>query len=326
MVDPKLSAPSLYLPNFLLLAILGGLLAIYLGVLIRYDEIAHLGMSVLFFLGAGSLFWDARKTFPIGSNRRDALVGALLAGTVCIIGFYLLQAHANYAEQIAAYIEVPRRILLLQRTMPILSGLSIALLAFGWTGLRRLWRELAILVALGLPSMLAAYTVDISPLTARFSTAVLWYTGHNVVRDGLVILLEGGGVEVYHGCSGLESMAYLLGLSGLCLIMFPLNGAKRVVIPIVGLLMGFVINGIRVALMALLVAAENTEGFDYWHTGDGSLLFGMIAVICFGAFYMGAQTLEQILAKAAATTDVIVPDALPPSVLSFLEQEQSDRG
>jgi hypothetical protein len=38
--------------------------------------------------------------------------------------------------------------------------------------------------------------------------------------------------------------------------------------------------------MAILAASSKPEAFDYWHEGDGSLIFGMIAVGVFGLFYM----------------------------------------
>lgn len=312
------------LPAAAPLALLGATMAIYLGLLIRYTETAHLGMSGLFLAGAASMLWDRRHQIKLGTSRPNILACLGLVAVVGVMSFYLLQQYGLYADRIAAGVDMPKHITFLLRSLPFLSGLSAALLAVGGARLSVLWRELAILIALGLPGVLAAYTMDISPITARFSTALLWYSGFDVIRDGVYIFLGEGGVKVYSGCSGLESMAYLLGLSGLCLIMFPLKGQKRWLIPMVGLAMGFFINSIRVALMTLLVAAGNKSGFDYWHTGDGSLLFGVAAVVSFGAFYMGIQTLEQ-LPKAAASTSGVSnfsdQERLSTDVLKFLEQE-----
>ena len=261
------SSKKLHLPPFVLLALLAALFAIYGGLLLRYDDMAHFGMSGLFILGAGSLLWDRRHRLTLSSSWRDVFLGMGLGFLALLTSAYLLRQYGLYADRLAAEQGTTKLITLLLRSLPVLSGLAIGLLGFGIKGLKHIWRELAILVALGLPGIVAAYTIDISPLTARFSTALLWYTGFDVVRDNLTIFLKGGGVEVYAGCSGLESMAYLLGLSALCLIMFPLKGWKRYGIPLVGLILGFVINGFRVALMALLVAAGKEAAFDYWHTG-----------------------------------------------------------
>ncbi|NJN22136.1 MAG: cyanoexosortase A [Leptolyngbya sp. RL_3_1] len=315
------SSPHLRCPGFVLLALLTALLVIYGGLLLRYDDMAHLGMSGLFILGAGTLLWDRRHQLTVGSSGPAVVMAAGLSLLVLLISAYLLQQYSLYADQIAAGQGIAKPAILLMRSLPLLSGLAVGLLGLGFRGLKQVWRELVILVALGLPGILAAYTVDISPMTARFSTALLWYAGFDVIRDNLTILLEGGGVEVYAGCSGLESMAYLLGLSLLCLIMFPLQGWKRYWIPLVGVVLGFVINGFRVALMAVLVAAGKDAAFNYWHTGDGSLLFGLAAVLAFGGFYMAIQTLEQ--SSGLRLADVAPPREAAPSatLLAFLEQE-----
>ena len=79
-------------------------------------------------------------------------------------------------------------------------------------------------------------------------------------------------------------MNYLLGLSVLGLVMFPLKGLfKQVLVPAVGLTLGFLANGIRVALMAIF-AASNREAFELWHTGEGSYLFAFAAVLILGFF------------------------------------------
>jgi exosortase/archaeosortase family protein len=49
-------------------------------------------------------------------------------------------------------------------------------------------------------------------------------------------------------------------------------------------LLGFIVNGIRVALMAILVASSNKSAFTYWHGGDGSLIFAIISMVLFGIF------------------------------------------
>lgn len=80
-------------------------------------------------------------------------------------------------------------------------------------------------------------------------------------------------------------MNYLLGLSVLGLVMFPLKGwFKQILVPLVGLVLGFLANVIRVALMAIF-AASNKAAFDLWHTGEGSYVFAFLAVLLLGLFY-----------------------------------------
>jgi exosortase/archaeosortase family protein len=72
--------------------------------------------------------------------------------------------------------------------------------------------------------------------------------------------------------------------------MFPLERFNqkihKIFIIIFAIVTGFLVNVVRVSLMAILAAASKPEAFDYWHEGDGSLIFGMIAVGIFGLFYM----------------------------------------
>jgi exosortase/archaeosortase family protein len=53
-------------------------------------------------------------------------------------------------------------------------------------------------------------------------------------------------------------------------------------LPIVAVIVGFIVNGVRVTLMAILVDRGNQAAFDYWHLGNGSLIFSMVAVFILG--------------------------------------------
>ena len=101
------------------------------------------------------------------------------------------------------------------------------------------------------------------------------------------ILFATGGLEVYKGCSGIKSIIDLLGLAGLLLVMVPSDWMKRILLPVVAVLIGFLVNGVRVVLMGILVASSNLTAFEYWHVGDGSLIFSTISVLLFGLFCFG---------------------------------------
>lgn len=305
----------------MLLILIGIISAIYIKVLSDYNQTAHLGMSLLFVLSCGLLLWERRTSLHLARSRSEFYLGLIgLVFTLSWGGFLLSQGASQGGQTLN--LQGQPGINALIRMFPVFGGFALVLLASGWNGLRQFWRELVILLALGLPGTLSAFIADISPLTARFSTALLWYGGFDVVRDGLKIFLEGGGVEVYYGCSGMESVTYILGLSVLCLIMFPLSGWKRYFIPLVGMIIGFVVNGIRVSLMAILVSSGNRAAFDYWHTGDGSLIFGLLAVVVFGSFYLSIQTLEQRQQQLAQATPTYTDSPeLTQELQAFLETE-----
>jgi cyanoexosortase A len=274
-------APDKLIKNspFWLLGITSGLLAIYLTALWKSDDSAHLGMSALFFLAVGSMIWERRDKLNLESETVPTIVGLLIIGG-------LLFNSTNFVP--------PDTISPFWRLYPFIAGVALSLIASGFRGLKQYWRELTIFFFIGGPSVIISSLMDISEITAKFSTFMLWYMGFDVVNEGVYVILPTGSVRVFGGCSGLESITYVLGLAVMCMLMFPTKTkAHKYIVPIVGLIIGFVVNGFRVGLMAILVAYSKPEAFDYWHEGDGSLIFGMIAVMIFGLFYMFLMKQEE---------------------------------
>lgn len=270
-------------PHFWLLAIAAGLVAINLTLTWRAGDVAHLGMSILFWAAVASLLWDKRQSLSFETNLFSRILGALLLAG-------MLLANASQTDE---------HIL---RVFPFICALELGILASGFRGLKQYWQELTILFFLGVPSVLLSTPLtDISPITARFSAFILWYSGFAVTRQGVYVSLPKGTIEVYAGCSGIEAMTYLLGLGVIFVVMFPTNLTQKIIVPIVGVALGFVVNGFRVALMAVLVASSNPKAFEYWHEGDGSLIFGMISVLLFGFFCL--LLLQQTEPKNQDTTD-----------------------
>jgi cyanoexosortase A len=159
-------------------------------------------------------------------------------------------------------------------------------MASGIKRLRFYWKELLILTLLALHNLFASFlqAIDLPLLTAKFGAFSLWLTGFNAYREGVIIALPTGKVEVYGACSGVESILLMVFIACLFLLLFPLSRLQQVVCLFLAACLGFAVNGVRVALMAILVAYSNQEAFKYWHGDDGSLIFAMIAVALFGLF------------------------------------------
>lgn len=253
--------------RYWLLGIAAGLEAIHLTLTWGIEDFGHLGMSVLFLMAVGSLISDKQHNLFFESNLVSSLLGAFLIGLV-LWGSIAFPKERNFIYVI-----------------PIISAVSVSLLASGFRGLKQYWQELTILFFLGVPIVISSLLFDISPLTAKFSAFLLHYVGFDVSLNGMNINLPTGGVEVYYGCSGIETITYLLGLSVIALFMFPISQQKQPFVPLVGISLGFIINGIRVAIMAILVASGDKEAFHYWHEGNGSRFFVVVAVLLFGCFY-----------------------------------------
>jgi cyanoexosortase A len=82
-------------------------------------------------------------------------------------------------------------------------------------------------------------------------------------------------------CSGLNLMLYMLGVSVLFLVLFPTAKKHRIILPIVAVSLGFLINAVRVALLAIFSTYTDKSMFEYWHSQGGALIFVCISVLLF---------------------------------------------
>ncbi|WP_414586776.1 cyanoexosortase A [Scytonema sp. PCC 10023] len=253
-------------PQFWLLAIGAAYIAIHLTLIWKADNSSLLGMSFLFWAAISSLVWDKRHSLNLESDIFSSFFGLSLI-TLLLIKTISLTSFGGFL-----YIS------------PGIFAFGLALMASGFKGLKQYTGELLVLFFITVPKVLPSSLTDISPLTAKFAGFALWYTGFPVAQNGIKINLPTGSVEVYSGCSGIELIFQMLGLALLFLLMFPQNGKKKILVPIIAVSLGFIVNGARVALMAILVAQRQMAAFNYWHEGDGSLLFSLIAVLLFGLF------------------------------------------
>lgn len=261
------SVKSLKTSKLLLLGIAVGLIAIHLNITFKSGQTDdYWGNFVLFLSAVSYLVWERRKTLSLETGVISSFLGTLL------IAWVLLKSITIVGDDPII------------RVFPLISALGLALLASGFQGLKQYWQELLIFCFLAPSTGLLSALIDISPLTAKFANFLLVHLGVQVSLQGVNIIMPTGSVKVYPGCSGMEPILSLLGLAVLFLAMFPTDWSKKIIVPVMAIFVAFVVNGFRVALMAILVAFSNEKTFDFWHTGDGSLIFAMISVLIFGLF------------------------------------------
>ena len=213
----------------------------------------------------GLLLWERRHALILQSG---AIGGGLLLG--------LLLLSSTLPESGS-----------FMRAFPLMTVLGLGLLASGTHGLYQYWKELFLFALLTLNPLLelGLELLNLPKLTAQAATFMLWYTGFDVRREGLSLLLPTGRVDVYGACSGIQSMLQMLYISVLFVLLFALRSRVQQFLTVsLAVLIGFLVNAARVGLMAVLVAFSQKDAFDYWHTGNGSLIFAAIAVGLFGSF------------------------------------------
>ena len=244
---------------FLLLVLGAAIIAIHLTLSFKTSGSDRQITSVLFWLTAAYLIWERQDKLEFQSGPVASLLGALLLSL-------LLLKSSGYCEEsfLLGY--------------PFIAGIALALIAAGFRGLRIYWRELVLLFFSGIPEVLLAKLTDPAPLTAHFASSILWYSGFAITQNGIYLQLPGGSVQVYSGCSGVVAMTQLLGMSVLFLMLLPLpwKWFQKLILPVAAVAIGFVVNALRVSLMAILVSQKQMEAFDYWHAGSGSLVFSVI--------------------------------------------------
>ena len=248
-----------------LVAIAAALVALHLTLNIKADRYSHLAMSIVFWLAAFSVLEDKRDQLKFGSG-----LGASCLGIALLVGVFLKSATFPQGNFLSV--------------APLMSGLGLALLASGFRGLGQYRQALFVLVFLGVPRLVLRLLPDISPLTAKFSAFVLWYTGIPMSLQGNYIFVPDGGIEVVPSCSGLTLITYMLALTGVFLMLFPTQRLHKIVAPMVAAGLGFGVNAVRVALLATLSTEGSQQAFEYWHSKGGALIFVMIAVILLGLF------------------------------------------
>lgn len=253
-------------PTYWLLALGVALATLHLTILDRSGEPNLMSLSILLWLAIGSLLWDKRHNLHLESDPVSTLVGFSLIMLILFRGL----APSGYHLKIS----------------PFVSGVGLALMASGVKRLSDYWKELLILGLLVLYSPFANFlqAIDLPVLTAKASTFLLWITGFQAYREGVNINLPTGKVEVYGACSGIDSILLMFSIAVLFFLLIPISNIQKIVCLVLAVFLGFIINAFRVALMAILVAAKNTEAFEYWHGNDGSLLFSVIGVGIFGLF------------------------------------------
>lgn len=258
--------------KFWLFALAIGLAALHLNLMWKLTGyIDELSVSVLFWVALLSLVWQKRNTLRLESDIFSSLCGLLLIAIILIKSLSLFWFESDFIKVTC-----------------LVSFIGLGLVASGVKGLKQYWQELLIVILLLLPvEIILQQTekiINVSVLAAKFSTFVLWYLGFEVSRQGVSVILPTGAIEIHPPCSGLNAMLLLLRLAFLFIILFPMHWSKKILVPIGAVFLTFIINVIRLTLMALLVASSNQAAFQYWHGEAGSQVFSTISILIFGAF------------------------------------------
>ena len=176
--------------------------------------------------------------------------------------------------------------------LPLLAGIALALLAAPASKLRPFLKSFCVLALLPVVSAVSTLTPlgPLSVATAWLAKQMLSICGYTAVQLGTLVKLQGGGVNVGGACAGLGMLLQLLLVAVIFAMAFPMrhrwqNGLLIVVAP----LLGMVVNGMRITLLALFVTSSVPNRmwwFEFFHEHWGSLLFSGVGMQLFVWLYV----------------------------------------
>ncbi len=177
-----------------------------------------------------------------------------------------------------------------------LEAISLALLCTPMRRIREFWHQIFILALVPL-SLIGQHVYPermLSVGTASMASMLLALLGFDVSTNERVITISGqASVSVMERCSGYEQIAQVLSIAIIFLLAFPLRSFRnKLTILLIAPVIAIISNTFRVALLNLIIYIQllnNSQDdwwFDFFHEGEGSLVFSGIAVCAFSWFYL----------------------------------------
>jgi cyanoexosortase A len=236
-------------------------LGVYLG------KQAYLMMSLLLWGSLCILIWDRRQSFKRNQDKISIFLGYLVVTLLLAISV----VHPGDKEL---------------GFFPLAAFLGWFLIFIGASKTKLYLKEFSILTVFGIPKLIPDTAFGLAPITAKFSAYTLWYLGYPVsLSNNIYIQIPNGGVEVIPACSGINLMVHMLSISVIFLCVFPTGRTQSILFVLFAVLLGFLMNVMRVAMLAALSTPQFSRQFHYWHSASGASLFVLLTLIIYGILY-----------------------------------------
>lgn len=275
MAWPNLLARWRSLDNRELWGLLAAIFALYLLQLSLLTQMPDVALNLMLVMGGAVLVLNSP---PAGWQPRPGRIGRW-------VGMALLVVMLWFGQRLMSSD-------LISSLLPLLAGIALALLAAPASKLRPFLKSFCVLALLPVVSAVNTLTPlgPLSVVTAWLAKQMLSICGYTAVQLGTLVKLQGGGVIVSGACAGLSMILQLLLVAVIFALAFPMrhrwqNGLLIVVAPLLGL----VVNGMRITLLALFVTSSlpNRQWwFEFFHDHWGSLLFSGVGMQLFVWLYV----------------------------------------
>ena len=281
MAWPTLLARWRSLDNRELWGLLTAIFALYLMQLSLLTQLPDVALNLVLVMGGAVLVLNGP---PAGWQPRPGRIGRW-------VGVALLVALIWFGQRLMSSDFI-------SSLLPLLAGMAIALLAAPASKLRPFLKSLCVLALLPVVRAVGTLTPlgPLSVATAWLAKQMVSICGYTAEQFGTLVKLQGGGVIVNGNCAGLGILLQLLLVAVIFALAFPMrhrwqNGLMIMVAP----LLGMVVNGMRITLLALFVTSglpNRQWWFEFFHDHWGSLLFsglGMQLFVWFYVYWMARQ-------------------------------------
>ena len=228
---------------------------------------------LLFWCAALSIAWKKKDNLELESSFFATIIGLIL-----IIWMLFRGAVSDFSSND-----------LITRFCPLISIIGICLIASKIKNLFQYWREIIIVGLTGIPW---EYLFNLMPITekiiavdAKISRLMLWYVGFDVRQVGDLVILPSGSIRIMDACSSFSLLGLMWQSCLVASLYFAIAKNERLILGLSSTLIAFVVNGVRLCLLALLVANKQDEAFEYWHGAGGAEVFTTIAILLLGGTY-----------------------------------------
>ena len=249
------------------LLIIAGLLIAFNCYLVEYNSFYLLCWCV-----ALAMIWHRRNYINFESNIFSTIVGLVL-----IIWLLFRGVTADSHSDVIA------------RMYPLVSVIGIFLLSTKASKIVQYWREILIVSFTGIPSEHIFSFLRLAPIIsimdAKISRLLLWYVGFDVYQKDNLVILPTGSIKIGGACSSLDLLVLLWQCCLVICLCFAIKRNQKILLWLWSTLIALGVNGIRLCLMALLIANDRQEAFHYWHGSAGAEIFTTIAILLLALVY-----------------------------------------
>lgn len=272
---------------FLVLATLGCLATLHLYSIWKISEKVPSLLNFLGWFSIGFLLWKRKYNLRF----RGSLISSIF-GISLILWMIIRHSLGQY------YLS---KVDILYNFFPLITCIGILLITTGFRRLTNYKNEVLVATLISLPyASLYNILKPIINIDAQLLNFMLHYLGFQSVRQGSVVSLPNGAVEVMPSCSSVGPILTMLPFIVVLLSIYPTSKTKQFFIYISTIFSIVFINSIRLSLLAILLNKGDMANFNYWHVGGGAGIFSNLIVLLIGGISY------QILNKSSRHTQEIL--------------------